>query len=306
MRIGARNKAGYLTGEMRKPASGDPNLGAWITENQRVKSRLIDSMSPLLMQRFIRLSTAKEIWEAVSKTFYDASDETYIFELNYRSFSMKQNGRPLSTYYNELVAIFQKIDHRTTSHEGTIEGLIQLYSAMARLQVHIFLNGFDSEFDQVRGEILRRDPKVDLESTYAYVRREYQQIQTMGSYRPISKNSAMLVNQNRQGSSSSRNTQSSGKGNNRVCTHCREKGHSQQQCYEIIGYPEWWDFSKKPRKKIVGKAIVTSTKDNQQLPTENVVHPCIPAKASICSVNSKNRTWIIDTGASDHMTRDPS
>jgi hypothetical protein len=54
-----------------------------------VKSWLIDSMSPLLMQRFIRLSTAKEIWEAVSKTFYDGSDETRLFELNQKSFSIK-------------------------------------------------------------------------------------------------------------------------------------------------------------------------------------------------------------------------
>ena len=179
MRIGARNKAGYLTGEMKKPEYGDPNLGAWITENQRVKSWLIDSMSPSLMQRFIRLSTAKEIWEAVSKTFYD-------------------------------------------------------------------------------------------------------------------------------GSSANRNNQSSGKANNLVCTHCREKGHSQQRFYDIIGYPEWWDFSKKPRKKIAGKAMMTSSEENQSLPTANVAHPGSIGKASVFSATSKNRTWIIDTGASDHMTRDSS
>ncbi|XP_068666343.1 uncharacterized protein [Aristolochia californica] len=127
-----------------------------IIENQRVKSWLINSTSPLLMERFIRLSTAKEIWET-------------------------------------------EIDHRTTSQEGTVEGLIQLHSTMARLRVHIFLRGLDSEFDQFRGKILRKDPKLDLESTYAYVRREYQQRQTMGSNRPISENLATLVNQTRQG-----------------------------------------------------------------------------------------------------------
>jgi hypothetical protein len=158
-------------------------------------------MSPALMQRFIRLCTTKEIWEAVSKTFYDGSDETCIFELNHRSFSTKQNGRPLSTYYNELVAIFQEIDHRTKSQEGTVEGVLQLHSAMARLRVHIFLSGLDSEFNQVCGEILRKDPKLDLENTYAYVRREYQQRQTMGSYHPSSENLAMLTNTARQGSS---------------------------------------------------------------------------------------------------------
>ncbi|KAL9432699.1 hypothetical protein AB3S75_027676 [Citrus x aurantiifolia] len=305
MRISARNKAGYLTGETKKPAPGDPNLGSWITENQRVKSWLIDSMSPSLMQRFIRLLTTKDIWEAVSKTFYDGTDETCIFELNQRSFSTKQDGRPLPTYYNELVAIFQEIDHRATTQEGTVEGVLQLHSAMARLRVHIFLSGLDSEFEQVRAEILRKDPKLDLESTYAYVRRDYQQRQTMGGSHLISENLAMLASQNRNGYSKNRGNQSSSKVNNLVCTHCGEKGHSQQRCYEIIGYPDWWDFSKKPRKKISGKANVTAAKDEEQpSPSANVAHPGIIGKASVCSVTSKNRMWIIDTGASEHMTRD--
>ncbi|KAL5787760.1 hypothetical protein ACOSP7_004709 [Xanthoceras sorbifolium] len=131
----------------------------------------------------------------------------------------------------------------------------------------------------------------------------------MESYRPISENSAMLPHQTRQGLLSgllkNRNNQLSGKANNLICTHCGEKGHSQQRCYEIIGYPEWWDFSKKTLKKIVGKAMVTSTKENQPLLTANVAYPGIVGKVYVFSATSKNRTWIIDTGASDHMTRDP-
>ncbi|KAH0653803.1 hypothetical protein KY289_031481 [Solanum tuberosum] len=35
MRIGARNKVGYLTGELTKPS---PTYGTWITENHKVQS----------------------------------------------------------------------------------------------------------------------------------------------------------------------------------------------------------------------------------------------------------------------------
>jgi hypothetical protein len=38
MRIGARNKVGYLTGAVAKPAPNDPNYATWITENHKVKS----------------------------------------------------------------------------------------------------------------------------------------------------------------------------------------------------------------------------------------------------------------------------
>lgn len=112
MRTGARNKSEFLIGITPKTPADDKQLETWLIDNNRVKSWLIDSMIPLLMQRFIRLQAAKVIWEAVAKTFYDGSDETQLFELNHRSFTTHQNGRPLSLYYYELIGIFQEIDAR--------------------------------------------------------------------------------------------------------------------------------------------------------------------------------------------------
>ena len=339
MRISARNKIGYLTGEAKKPAPEDPMFSTWITESQKVKSWLIDSMSPLLMQRFIRLPTAKEIWEAVSKTFYDGSDETRLFELNQKCFSIKQGGRPVSTYYNELVALFQEIDHRTVSQGETVGDIVQVHSILHRLRVYIFLSGLDSEFDQVRGEILRKEPKLDLESTYACVRREFQQRQTMGSYRSVNEHSALAAistnqhfnsghptvvanqlvgypNPTRQGLApgtfKNKNHTATGKYAGLICGHCGESGHSKQRCYELIGYPTWWDFSKKPRKKFAGKAMMTTTGDDQFATTTEAPQPAAAA-ANIAhtkgngkenSANTMDDKWVIDTGATDHMVRD--
>ena len=38
--------------------------------------------------------------------------------------------------------------------------------------MHIFLAGLDGEFEQIRGEILRKDPIPELEACYALVRCE--------------------------------------------------------------------------------------------------------------------------------------
>ncbi|KAK4477898.1 hypothetical protein RD792_017163 [Penstemon davidsonii] len=184
---------------------------------------------------------------------------------------------------------------------------------MARLRVHIFLSGLDPEFDKVRGEILRKDPKLDLESTYAHIRREAQQRQIMGGSRPVPESSAMVAHRNSQGPNGNyvkgRNNSPSGKTNNFVCSHCGETGHSKQKCYEIIGYSDWWDFSKKPRKNITGRAAVAiqgdarSTQEEKSHPTANVAQPGSFGKANVFSVTSGNSTWIIDTGASDHMVK---
>ena len=64
----------------------------------------------------------------------------------------------------------------------------------------------------------------------------------------------------------SRNGPSKGKNSNAkknlfTCTHCGEEVHSNQRCYEIIGYKEWWDFMKKPRKKLSQATVVTSAQE---------------------------------------------
>ncbi|XP_014511358.1 uncharacterized protein LOC106770050 [Vigna radiata var. radiata] len=158
MRIGARNKSGYLTGATAKPSIDDPTYDNWVTENKRVK----------------------------------------------------------------------KIDHRKSSSETIVNGVVQMHSSMARLRVHIFLSGLDSDFDQVRGEILRKDPKLDLESTYAYVHREHRQRITMGRPAPTSDSSALLsqVPHSSPVNYTPKHHKDNSSGKPLLCSHCGDSGHS--------------------------------------------------------------------------------
>ncbi|KAJ9552232.1 hypothetical protein OSB04_016277 [Centaurea solstitialis] len=303
MRIGARNKSGFITGATPKPSADDKQLESWLIDNNRVKSWLIDSMSPSLIRRFIRLQTAKEIWEAVAKTFYDGSDETQLFELNRRSFTTRQNGRSLPTYYNELVSIFQEIDTRLMAQEKNVNQVISLHKTIARLRVHIFLAGLDVEFNQTRSEILRKDPPLDLESCYAYVRKDQNQRNTMEEPKAAADSIVHLATRNRLQKGKSSNNK--GGGGSFICAHCGEEGHSKQRCYEIIGYPEWWDFSKKPRRKPSQATVAVST--NEEPTTSIAAHTKTLDNSGMSSTNhAENNTWINDTGATDHMTNDPS
>lgn len=103
MHIAEREKLSYIRGKMKQPAESEDGYKKWYAENQKVKRWLLMSMTPEIMKRYLRLPTAYEIWSALSKAFYDGSDELQVFALNQKAFTAKQSGKSLSEYYGELV-----------------------------------------------------------------------------------------------------------------------------------------------------------------------------------------------------------
>ena len=60
---------------------------------------------------YLCLPSTQEIWSALSKAFYDGSDELQVFTLNQRSFTAKQNDKSLFEFYGELIENFPELDH---------------------------------------------------------------------------------------------------------------------------------------------------------------------------------------------------
>ena len=112
MQIFEKEKLSFIRGTSPPPKEKDEGYEKWYSDNQKVKIWLLMTMSPEIMKRYIRLPTARDIWKALSKAFYDGADELQVFILNQRAFSAKQNGRPLSIYYGEMTEIFSELDHR--------------------------------------------------------------------------------------------------------------------------------------------------------------------------------------------------
>ena len=96
MHIAEREKLSYIRGKTNLPKELEDGYEKWYAGNQKVKRWLLMSMSPEIMKRYLRLPTAQEIWSALSKAFYDGSNELQVFTLNQKAFTAKQNGRSLS------------------------------------------------------------------------------------------------------------------------------------------------------------------------------------------------------------------
>ncbi|WKA12065.1 hypothetical protein VitviT2T_029493 [Vitis vinifera] len=195
MHIVEREKLSYIRGKTNLPKESKDGYEKWYAENQKVKKWLLMSMSPEIMKRYLRLPTAQEIWSALSKAFYDGSDELQVFTLNQKAFTTKQNSRSLFEYYGELTEIFCKLDHRDKVVMKDPEDIAAYRKSIERQRVHIFLAGLGGDFEQVRGEILRKDPLPDLEECYALIRREAVRHASMKAESDNPDTSAMVVRQ---------------------------------------------------------------------------------------------------------------
>ena len=115
--------------------------------------------------------------------------------MNKKTFIAKQSGKSLSEYYGELTKIFCKLDHRDKVVMKDLEDIAAYQKSIERQGVHIFLARLDGDFEQVRGEILRKNPVPDLEECYALIRREAVRHASMKVESENPDTSAMVVQQ---------------------------------------------------------------------------------------------------------------
>ncbi|KAF7812189.1 retrovirus-related Pol polyprotein from transposon TNT 1-94 [Senna tora] len=284
MHIAERGKLSYIRGKVKQPAESEDGYEKWYAENQKVKRWLLMSMTPEIMKRYLRLPTAYEIWSALSKAFYDGSDELQVFALNQKSFTAKQSGKSLSEYYGELVEIFRELDHRDKVIMKDPDDVSTYQKSVERLRVHIFLAGLNGDFEQIRGEILRKEPVPNLEDSYALVRREAVRRATL-NVEVGNSEAATMVTRNR--TKTSKGVEKS----NYKCTHCDQTGHTKDCCYELVGYPEWWDHSRASRKR-------NSKKSPSAAVAETIANNDAVAKESALVTTTNT------CGATNHMTFD--
>lgn len=112
------------------------------------------------------------------------------------------------------------------------------------------------------------------------------------------------------------------------CTHCKKLGHTEEKCYEIVGYPSDWRKNPRGRKdrssswsdRRPGSRAAHVTTSESPIPgltsdqfaclmkyinkDGDDAHNSEP-HANMAGIFNFHNTWILDTGATDHITYDP-
>ncbi|XP_071717920.1 uncharacterized protein [Rutidosis leptorrhynchoides] len=201
------------------PDHDSEEFDQWEQEDLIVFSWLIQNIEPNLISNLTEFATVKLLWDALG--IWGEID--------------RRDPNPMKCSTD--IAIYNKI--------RTEQKLFQ------------FLNALDRNYDTTKRELLRIDLLSTPEEAYATVRKEVAHQHILGqtkiysNHQGIASGLVSASKTDRLGQTANpyphRSKPSSSKidKSKLVCTKCGKTKHTREQCFEIKGYPNWWNKSGK-------------------------------------------------------------
>lgn len=249
--IDERGKLAYLTGEIKQMKESDDGYNTWRSENFLVSAWLLNSMDASIAKLHMFMKTAKEVWDSVWETYSDLENSSQIFELKTKLWQSKQGSRDVTSYYNEMVSLWQELDQ---CHDDVWENVNDCTRQKKREEndrVYMFLAGVNRDLDEVKGRVLGRWPLPSIREVFSKVR--------------IEENRRKIMHSNGESGDTEKDTSAlfvkgNGGEENRKkpwCDYCKKLWHTRETCWKIHGKPP--GGKKKPER-----AFHTSTTETPQ------------------------------------------
>ncbi|XP_059629395.1 uncharacterized protein LOC132271903 [Cornus florida] len=129
-------------------------------------------MTPGISKPFLFLSTAKEIWDSVTRSYSKKGRAPRKFELKRKIQSIKQGNSSVTEYFNTLMVLWQELNLHQRFEIKDTEVAKQLVEILEEDRAFEFLAGLNSDFVEVSGRILGKEPLCSLEESLSYVSNE--------------------------------------------------------------------------------------------------------------------------------------
>ncbi|XP_024006206.1 uncharacterized protein LOC112082851 [Eutrema salsugineum] len=249
MALNVRNKLGFIDGTIAKPQEGHRDAGSWSRCNDMVATWLMNSVSKKSGQSLLFISTAEGIWKNLQSRFKQ-NDAPKIFEIEQRLSSIQQGSLDVSSYYTELVTLWEEYRNYVelpvhTCGKCDCNAATLWESMQHRSRVTQFLMGLNECYESIRRHILVLNPIPSIEDAYNMVAQDERQKSLKPSSRPEN-----VVFQNTRPPNAQEfayydnvdhaayAVQNSYRPKSRpVCMHCGQTGHIVQKCFKLYGYP---------------------------------------------------------------------
>ncbi|WVZ13460.1 hypothetical protein V8G54_011026 [Vigna mungo] len=218
----ARKKFGFIDGTLLRPKEGSADLEDWWTNNSLLVSWIMNTVEPALRSTISHMEVAQDLWDDMKERF-SIMNGPRIQQLKAELIECKQKG---------LTIIPSCKCGLCTCNLGSM-----LEKKREEEKVHQFLTGLDEiVYTTVRSNLRAQDPLPTLNKVYSTLVQE-ERVHTV----TLAKDEKREVMAFAVQGGSRYKDKIGGKENIGTCIHCNRPGHDSESCFQIIGYPEWWE-----------------------------------------------------------------
>ena len=348
MALEARRKWVFLDGTITTP-SPPCTSSDWSTIQAMLISWIMNTISPEIKGTLSKYRDAKKLWDSLKSRFAMANGPR-IHQLKSSLARCQQTkSMTIASYFGKLTVLWEELNN----HEPLIECTCCSSCSAGQLhevrrdtgKLHEFLMGLDSDYySTVRSNILSQDPLPTLDRAYQLlVQAERVRLaqttpdDTHGvvgfALRTAPRGGAAAASQSRPRVREDKS--------HLHCSHCKKTGHDIGTCFEIHGYPAWWEDRKagaaasrgssrpsaplpaRPREPVRANATAVAAASGSGVVLGAAAPPSSlftadqwQALAGLLGNNKisddrlngmfPSTDWIVDTGASNHVTGNAS
>lgn len=287
----------------------DASKAEWQRVDYQLVSLLWQSIDPSLLVHYRSYKSCYDIWKKAKSVY--ANDIQRLYDSVHNLATLQMQDHDLTSYLNKAQSTIHQVKmHLTYSDPSKVlEKLDQMYMVFV-------LHGLHKNFDSVKNQVLTNPniPTVD-----ELIDRLVRVPLTDGSLKTEVDSAILFTNSDRGGRGRGRGR--GGRGNRPQCSHCNRIGHTRDRCFTLHGFPaksanmsqvQVVDSAKKDESLQENKFVVSNDEYKEFLnfkaaSSDVAALELQSGNSSVCFSHSlPSSSWILDSGASDHIAGNPS
>ena len=324
------------------PKESDPEYLEWSRLESAVCSWLISNVATQIMEPLSMTRPARALWLKLETMYANKSNVSRTVRLYEELFACRQGTRTLQSYYGSVDAIFTNLE----LYQPLVLDLDILRRYRDELRAGAFLSGLRPELaDMIRGQVLGGSRVLPTEEIFAAALRVQDSLPTSHSSQPV-ETSALIASGGAPRASGKSTSSGKTRNSYPPCKYCGKPTHPSEKCWKEFGKPAWalaasggeassttspaeGSSSTTTPSAAGAVSLALSPSELAYIQASRASSLCPPAapSASLAALTSSlvsyaggrgsspgtpsistphMTSWVIDSGASSHMTGFPS